>query len=43
MNIVLYLVSDVAAERLAARLFKEGFSITPTLNSGKYGAKLNAM
>lgn len=41
MNIVLYLVSETAAERLATRLFKDGFIITPTLNSGKYGAKLN--
>lgn len=36
----MYLVTETAAERLATRLFKEGIAITPTLTTGKFGAKL---
>lgn len=42
MNVVMYLASSHAADRLATRLFKDGFVIAPVLNSGKYGAQLNA-
>lgn len=40
MNVVMYLVTGVSADRIAIRLFNEGYSMKPALDNGKFVHKL---
>jgi len=41
MDVVMYLVTGVSADRIAMRLFNEGYSMKPALDNGKFVHKLN--